>query len=345
VDPDDVEDMTDGNFDLYWFDQTAADGLEWRNYEVEGVHFDLVPGMGYLYAHDTDVTLVFAGEPYDGDGTVSLVKDDDARFAGWNLVGNPFGVTAYIDRDYYVLNSDGSELTPGEGNEIPAMQGLFVIAEEDGEELQFSTEAPGGGGSKIVMNLTRNRGGVIDRAIVRMGEGRMLPKFQINPNSTKVFIHQGTTDYAVVNSAHEGEILVSFKAGKEGSYTLTVNVEEVTARYLHLIDNKTGADIDLLETPAYSFEARTTDYTSRFKLVFACEDASDDAAFAYFNGSEWVVSNVGEATLQVVDMMGRVLISEAVSGNATLNVDVVPGVYMMRLVNGDNMKVQKIVVR
>ena len=31
----------------------------------------------------------------------------------------------------------------------------------------------------------------------------------------------------------------------------------------------TGNDIDLLSTPSYSFEARTTDYENRFKLVFA----------------------------------------------------------------------------
>ena len=345
VDPDDVEGMTDGSFDLYWFDQTAADGKEWRNYEAEGVHFDLVPGMGYLYAHDTDVTLVFDGEPYEGDGSVSLVKDDEAHFAGWNLVGNPFGVTAYIDRDYYVLNSEGSELTAGEGNEIAPMQGIFVVAESDGEELLFSTEAPSGGGSKIVMNVTRNCGGVIDRAMVRLGEGRTLPKFQLNPNSTKVFIPQGMNDYAVVSSANEGEMPVSFKAAKDGNYTIAINVEGVEASYLHLIDNLTGVDVDLLTTPSYSFEARTTDYASRFKLVFVCGDANDDNDFVYFNGSKWVVNNIGNATLQVVDVTGRVLSSETIDGNASINVDATPGIYMMRLVNGENVKVQKIVVR
>ena len=352
VDPDDVEGMTDGAFDLYWFDHTAADGLEWRNYEVAGVHFDLVPGMGYLYAHDTDVTLVFDGEPYVGDGTVSLVKDDETRFAGWNLVGNPFGVTAYIDRDYYVLNGAGSELTPGEDIAIPAMQGLFVIAEEDGEEMQFSTEAPAGGGSKIVVNLTRNRGRVIDRAIVRMGEGRMLPKLQINPNNTKVFIPQGTTDYAVMSSGHAGEIPVCFHAAKDGSYTLEVVADQVATSYLHLIDNMTGADVDLLAlrqaqgSATYTFNARSTDYESRFKLVFAANGETDDEGdFAFFSNGNWVVVNEGEAVVQVIDMNGRILSSETINGSAQVKVNAACGLYVMRLVNGEKVKTQKIVVQ
>ena len=119
---------------------------------------------------------------------------------------------------------------------------------------------------------------------------------------------------------------------------------EVT--YLHLIDNMTGADIDLLAEPSYTFSAKTTDYASRFRLVFNANNGSNEnETFAFFNGSEWMISNMGEATLQVVDVMGRVLSSETVSGNATMNLNQTPGVYMFRLVNGDSVKVQKVVVR
>ena len=125
--------------------------------------------------------------------------------------------------------------------------------------------------------------------------------------------------------------------------------------YLHLIDNMTGADVDLLAlrqaqgSAAYTFEAKTTDYASRFRLVFSAssisEEVDGDNAFAYFNGSNWMVSNIGEATLQVVDVMGRILSSESISGNAAVNLNHVPGVYMLRLVSGDSVKVQKVVVK
>ena len=64
INPAEVVGMTSGAFDLFYFDQAQA--LEWRNYK-EGA-FNLQSGKGYLYAHDTDVTLCFTGTPYSGDG-------------------------------------------------------------------------------------------------------------------------------------------------------------------------------------------------------------------------------------------------------------------------------------
>ena len=43
--------------------------------------------------------------------------------------------------------------------------------------------------------------------------------------------------------------------------------------------------------------------------------------------------------------MGRVLSSETIDGNAEINVNQPAGIYMLRLVNGDDVKVQKVVVR
>jgi hypothetical protein len=189
---------------------------------------------------------------------------------------------------------------------------------------------------------------VIDRTIVRFGEGNQLPKFQLFENSTKIYFTEGNQDYAVVRSANEGELPVNFKASENGTYTLSMNAHELSLDYLHLIDNKTGMDVDLLQTPSYTFEASTTDYASRFKLVIKAgtgiEEGNVTESFAFFDGSNWTVSNMGEATLQVVDVMGRVLSSETINGNATINVNAA-GLYMLRLVNGDSVKVQKIVVR
>ena len=142
-----------------------------------------------------------------------------------------------------------------------------------------------------------------------------------------------------------GELPVSFKAEENGSYNLSLSSEEVSFAYLHLIDNMTGADVDLLETPSYSFEAKTTDYESRFKLVFATGDNSDDDNFAFFSNGSFVINNDGEATLQVIDVTGRILSSESINGCTNVNVNAASGVYMLRLINGDNVKVQKVVVK
>ena len=340
-------DMTTGDFDLYYFDQVGDDeGNEWMNYKTE--NFNLEPGKGYLYAHKIGGEFTLAGTAYDGDGTVTLHKTDDTEvdFQGWNLVGNPWGVKAYPDHDFYTMNNDGSGIDVNvytAGTEIAAMTGIFVVAEGEGETMTFTTENPNSKYANLALNLTNNNK-LVDRAIVRFDEGRQLPKFQLNTNHTKVYIEQDNKDYAIVNAEEMGEMPVSFKAENNGTYTLSFNAEEVSFNYLHLIDNMTGADVDLLSTPSYSFEARTTDYTSRFRLVFATGNNNEDS-FAFFSNGSMVINNEGNATVQVIDVTGRIIKSESINGSANINVNAAPGVYMIRLVNGDNTKVQKVVVK
>ena len=137
---------------------------------------------------------------------------------------------------------------------------------------------------------------------------------------------------------------VNFKAESNGTYTISFNTENVELGYLHLIDNMNGNDVDLLANPSYSFEAKTTDYESRFKLVFSTGNSNDDA-FAFYSNGSFVINNEGEATLQVIDMNGRILKSESINGCANVDVKAAAGVYVLRLVNGNDVKVQKVVVK
>ena len=338
VSPENVDNMLSNEYDLYRFNQ-AAD-MEWENYKQEGdnYHFVLEPCKGYLYANSEDVTLVFSvssGTPYNGSGEVTLSKTSGAEWEGWNLVGNPFNEIAYIadGRGFYTMNADGSEIEAATSTSIEAMEGIFVIANTDGETMTFTTEAPANnGGAKLSLNLSHaNNGGVstgsttavIDRAIVRFNEGDLLPKFQLNRNSTKVYIPMDGQDYAVVRSEGMGEIPVNFKARENGTYMLSLSSEEVEFSYLHLIDNMTGNDVDLLQTPSYSFNAKTTDYESRFKLVFVTKDGSSTGseAFAFNSNGSWFIGSVSKA------------------------INAAPSVYVIRLINGNDVKTQKIVVK
>ena len=384
-------------FDLYRFNQAAES--EWENWKKEGnhYHFNLEPGRGYLYANSEDVTLTFTGMPYSGSGEVTLVKDSEADLSGWNLVGNPFAETAYINKAFYRMNygegnAGGDEIILAENNVIAPMEGIFVYTDENGAIMTFSTEEPSKGHSskpepeQIVLNLSRNGGSIIDRAIVRMGRpstgsgtGGTLPKFQIRENSTKLYIPQGGKEYAIAVIARRNdeaiqpnEMPVNFRAKENGTYTITVKPENVEMAYLHLIDNKTGADVDLLsagdrgsepamraEGVSYTFTAKTTDYESRFKLVFSANGPStgsaSDEPFAFCANGDWIISNEGKATLQAFDMLGRQLLSQEIHSELTPSnashfripnsAFPVPGVYVLRLINGNDVKTQKIVVK
>ena len=351
-----VENMTNNVFDLYKFDQSNHNDeneyLEWVNYHglING-SYSLVNTEGYLYANSDDVMPRFTGEVRRSDENVEvgLIYDDDirVRFNGWNLVGNPFVCNAFVlteqgqTVDFYEIVGDSLSLT--DNNEIAPCQGIFVQAESDVQTVTFSRTAPAKRSGVLNMNLTQGRAKV-DMARIRFGEGRNLGRLSFNDNSTKLYIPMDGKDYAVVYSEGMGEMPVSFKAESNGTYTLGFSNSEVSFSYLHLIDNMTGADVDLLQTPNYSFEASTTDYASRFKLVFCTGNAMEDN-FAFFSNGSFVINNEGEATLQVIDVTGRIVKSESINGSASVNVNAAAGVYMLRLINGNDVKVQKIVVK
>ena len=360
VDPTAVTNMIPANpqvqgYDLYYFDHTQDN--EWVNYRPSsgGSSFtQLESGKGYLYANQVDVTLFFSGsgitsgtqvvplEPY----STTSAQGNHVDFPGWNLVGNPFAVTAWLvgDRGFYTMSADCRFFASVESQEIEAMEGIFVVAEENGDEVTFTTTARQSKSAMFALNLSHGRN-LIDRAIVRLDGGRQLPKLQFIQGSTKVYIPVDGQDYAIVSCEEMGEMPVSFKAEENGSYTLSLNSENVSFAYLHLIDNLTGKEVDLLETPSYSFEAKTTDYANRFKLVFATGDNSNDDNFAFFSNGSFVINNDGAAILQVIDVMGRIVKSESINGCTNVNVNAAPGVYMLRLINGNNVKIQKVVVK
>ena len=72
---------------------------------------------------------------------------------------------------------------------------------------------------------------------------------------------------------------------------------------------------------------------------------AEKEVFAYYSNGQIIVSNDGESVLQLVDVAGHVIISEQISGNSTLDMDKAPGLYLLRLVNGEKVRTQKIVVR
>ena len=356
---------TAANYDLYYFDQTGGDnGKEWKNYKAHANDFTIANGQGYLYANAEDVNLVFKGDFNENDTEeVCLIYNNGKPFAGWNLVGNPFPVAASIgNRSFYRMNDLGTEIIAAEDPNIAALEGIFVHTDTNGETVTFAKASRcNESEERIIINLSSGvspgstTATVIDRAIVRLGEGEMLPKFQIRDNSTKIYIPQGGKDYAIacVSAGTDGACTVSttdvnFKTAENGTYTLSVIIEGLELGYLHLIDNLTGADVNLLASPSYTFEAKASDYASRFRLVFSsiCKDVDgDNATFAFYNGSAWVIANEGQATVQVVDVTGRVLSTETINGNVEVKVNAASGVYMLRLVNGENVKVQKVVVR
>jgi len=341
--------IANNTYDLY-----RLSGNTWENFKNTD-HADfttLQNGQGYLYANSANTTLHFSG------AINTFTTDNNANVknlsTGWNLIGNPYNIPIYINKPYYTLNETRTAILATGVKNVAIVPCTGVIVE--GGEIIFTptsqniTSINNGNIQMTLAQQATNRGNavIMDNAIVNFNEGSQLGKFYFGTQNANLYIPQGTEEYAIVSSNGQGTMPVNFRANENGTYTLTVNPENVEMNYLHLIDNMTGADIDLLQTPSYSFNATTTDYESRFKLVFASNGTSTSSAtdetFAFYSNGNWVINNAGEATLQVVDLMGRILSSEAVNGSVSKTINATPGVYMLRLINGENVKVQKVVV-
>jgi len=365
--------VPESNYDLYRFNQSAEQ--EWENSKS---HWNdpvdpfrtLHHGSGYLYARKETTTLTFAGtfnwtEPQE----VNLSYDPDAALSGWNLVGNPFATEAYVDRPYYKLNAAGSDIVPVERFwevEVPACTGVLVHARNaDDDKASFTRTEPQlrakrEGGLLLTLTKVEARSEEEhDRAIVSFNENLELEKFNFNAEHAKLFIRQDDKSYAIVYSEKTGEVPLSFKAVKEGAYTLAVRPVFAQMEYMHLIDTQTGADVDLLTTPVYSFTSQAGSFDNRFRLVFSVcgidENGSSTGSesFAYIDANGNLIVNAGPSTgsgtsiLQVFDVLGRQHISKELSTvNSQLSTLNFPsGVYVLRLINGDSVRTQKIVVK
>ena len=346
-----------GDYDLYNWNYTQD--LEWKNYKVST--FTLSSGAyGYLYANETGTDLIYTGTisaytSYKYRGCSTASNPDNYDFPSWYLLGNPYLYDAYLAGastngnalPYIKMNVDGDGFeNVAAGTPIAPMEGFFYQGVSGATSAYVVTYEPTiQDEGKLNMNL-RKGNKQLDNAILVFGGNQQMGKMTFRANSSKIYMPVEGKDYAIVSTeSNIGEMPVNFKAENNGSYTLSFNTEEVSFAYLHLIDNMTGTETDLLATPSYSFEARTTDYESRFKLVFATGNNANDDAFAFYSNGSFVINNEGNATLQVIDINGRILKSESINGCANVNVKAAAGVYMLRLVNGDNVKVQKVVVR
>ena len=344
-----IDQTTPENYDLYIFDQ-GCENAEWRNYKVEGQAFNIENQNGYLYAHKDGTTLTFNGELIASASAKPLAYDGNATFKGFNLIGNPYTCNATIDNNrlFYRMNGTGTEIILGETNAtIAPCEGVFVQAQGGSESVSFSKATSRGGQQREMLSMTLSQGSnTIDRAIIQFGKGETLDKFMLDQSNTILFIPQNDKEFAAVaTQATAGEMPVSFKASKNGKYTISVKTANMEATYLHLIDNLTGEDTDLLACPTYSFNANTSDYASRFKLVFSVKDtepAEVTDTFAFISNGEIIISNEGRATLQLIDMMGRIIRNQQIEGEARISTQgLTAGVYVLTL----NGMTQKIVVR
>lgn len=330
------------NYDLYMFDQSEAQ--EWRNIKA-GTFATINHKTGYLYANSVDTTLSFAGILAASTEATALVFDNNATLKGFNLIGNPYPCNTTIGNDFYIISNDKVILAEN-GATIAPCEGVIVKATDTGQTVTFNKATSAKGTSLkdcIDLVITQDKGN-IDRARVRLDEGIGMEKFSLDNKHSKISLLQDGQDFAVAHANGATEMPVNFKANESGAYTISVDSKNLDLDYLHLIDNLTGNDVDLLVTPSYTFDAKATDYTSRFKLVFSNSKDTNvgNETFAYFNNGNIIVNQ--EGALQMLDMTGR-MVYQGDAKHCVNTTGMAQGVYILRLFTTDGVKTQKILIK
>lgn len=169
-----------------------------------------------------------------------------------------------------------------------------------------------------------------------------------------LFAHVGEESYQALFAPDSiTEVSVRFRAFKEDVFTMRWSVYNGAFTYLHLVDNKTGTDIDCLTSDEYVFEGKPDDYLSRFVLKFRragysvgedSEPPAQDVPFAFIHGDNLVVN--GEGRLEMFDLQGRMLRGVSLTGQQCMvSLPALPsGIYLLRLTGDRSVRTQKIFI-
>ena len=352
-----IASIFEGTIDLFKYDEATA---YWWSYNNGSHTFNsMTRGTGYLHASQTSQTVSYAGSMMSTESSESIslsyacsVSDD---MKGFNLIGNPFTrnlvlgdmsigsnpvTTIYVIKDedrtkLTAVTTDEYEVKPGEG--------FFVQATALNQMVKLNPSAKDEFEFRYIKIVAGNENGY-DNAFIQLEYGNTLNKMNI-ANKTSVYVVDGGENLAATTiNELAGSMPVNFKATAEDVYTITINAKNLEANTMILLDNMTGEEIDLLATPSYSFKATPNDSEDRFRLIFDCntytgiDEYFTDDIFAFQSGNEIYVK--GEGTLEVFDVMGRMVLNTRINGVERVNVPA-NAVYIFKLEE----KTQKIVVR
>lgn len=358
-----VSNLTDVAYDVYRYNESVATWENCRNPEHPFNSFE--SGRGYLYRRADDSALEFNGTlttSYVGYRLSYTTAMGDLK--GFHLIGNPYAHNiykgantafynySYLEDGFYSLQTDGTWLAGTDNSTaIKPCEAILVQAKDfvtQGDWLYFVNSTASGAskdvGNVIQFAVSNDNFEDVAYAIFKDGDG--LNKIEHrNDKAQMLYIHNNDADYAVADIDDETkEFDLYFKAATVGKYNLKVNADGDFS-YLHLIDRLTGEEVDLLTETEYSFVGSPSDSVERFVIAMANPDSlesSENSMFANQNGDEIVITD--EGTLQIFDIMGRMISTNNVVKGETIHKPAQTGVYIFQLL-GNDIKTQKIIIK
>jgi hypothetical protein len=280
---------------------------------------------------------------------------------GWsrtNLMSSGGGYDLWIwnqaANNYGVYNSIGDIGTNGVTQHIAPAQGYFIRAMSAGEISMSNAVRVHAGASNwlkeikkesntLKIKITSSEGHGSDEVLLLFGypenEAGALKLFSQNEAAPSAYLYALNTKLSVrylTDTIENSKIPLHFKAGKEGSYTLSVASQIGTFNTLLLEDKKNNSVTNLNANPNYQFKGTINDDENRFVLHFKNTTEVNESlpVSIFYDGNEVNVdlTLINEETdIQVFDMLGRLLFNKKGAGKMMhrFSVHPKPAVYII----------------
>lgn len=352
--------QTTTDYALYRYNESNI-GAEWENVKVNSFNLDL--GRGYIYANANNTDVVFTGTFNHESKSIKVSATGEAgEIKGFNLVGNPFShdITfanlshTSLAQGFYVLEGDGSWVARNNAGTIKAFQGALIQVGVGGEgnDLTINKNAAksrsnGDVNGSLAINVANSK--YSDVAYVSFNEGLGLTKISHrNAEVPMVYVPVEGKNYAVATMSNDvEEIPFSFEAKTMGQYTISIDAEDSDFARVILVDRLTGEETNMLFED-YTFMAKSNDNPERFvlKLTSKSEMNSNNDDFVYIYKNELFISSTADnAVVEVYDVLGRPVATYNVNGSTNISMDNFSnGVYIVRMIEENDVKVQKILI-
>jgi len=360
-------------------DNSSAYYIPGKGYEMAINQDTYMNATGKLNKGDVSITLTNS-EPVGTNYAKgwNLVGNPYQAYLDIDDIGYDPIYTYDADQGMFVPYTKTASENPAIVSEfIHPHQAFFVHASSDGETLTFTqdmatTESAAGSYFREKVNyplvnlFADDEEGHRDLTVIEfhrpeLGGASKLDYMRTAPFSLAA--HYAGKSYGILFATDDIErVPVKFKPTESGRITLTWSTHNGEFSMLNLIDNKLGVQHNMLASNSYVFETSPDDYSSRFYITYECSGTGIDendpstgsgsgSTFAYINNGNIVVDveTCHGASLQIIDVLGRVLYSKNLDGgDAACHVSTdrfAKGVYLLRLSSNQGVKTQKIVVQ
>ena len=364
-------------FNSTWNNQKKDNSTTNDFYTYNGMNFK--EGRGYLVAYENEGYKKFLGTLNNGDVTYLLSCSTDGefvveRYTGFNLLGNPY--PSYIDweaegwtRDMlelqtvwiydddvnnYITYTLGGVATNGGSQYIAPCQGFFVKAKTPGDFVMTndirtkSKSAFRKDNDENIFKVRVNGASGQDEIAVVIGDNDDVFKmFSLNESAPSLYINKGVGNYTVVYIDDEKSLPLNFEAESMSMFTISLSEAGNDFTQIYLEDRLTGEKVNLL-TDSYSFLHSKSNTKERFVLSFVNkQQTTDNSHFAYINNGEIIINDInGNAQINIYDVTGRRVYNN-VNMDAACHVHTYgysSGVYIIRKIDDEGIKTQKIVI-